>query len=66
MTNYSRVRMFTILAILQIFLLVNFIFALTTRINFIDIGLPNSLENLVVGVFSFFLICLLTWEMRSL
>ena len=66
MARYSRLKMFTVLAVLLIFLLVNFIFALTTGINFIDIGLPNYLESVIVAIFSFALMCLLVWEMWNL
>ncbi|MBS3140308.1 hypothetical protein J4479_04865 [Candidatus Woesearchaeota archaeon] len=66
MARYSQLRLFTILSGLLIFSLINFIFALTTGINFIDIGLPNYLESIIVAVFSFALIGLLVWEMSNL
>ena len=66
MTEYYRKKIFTLLAVLLVFLLVNFIFALLTGVNFIDIGLPNHIENTIVSVFSFALICLTVWEMANL
>jgi hypothetical protein len=63
--NY-RMKIFTWLAVLLLFLLINFIFALTTKINFIDIGLPNPIESAIVVVFSLALICFVVWEMWNL
>ena len=66
MTEHYRKKIFTLLAMLLVFLLVNFIFALLTGVNFIDIGLPNRIENTIISVFSFALICLTVWEMSNL
>jgi len=48
MTFRYRKKLFTGFAVLLIFLLINFVLALLTNVNFIDIGLPNSVENTVI------------------
>lgn len=66
MVFHYRKKIFTLLSVLLVFLLINFILALLTSVNFIDIGLPNSVENVIVAVFSFALMCLIVWEMWNL
>lgn len=67
MLQHYRKKVFALLCVLLFLFAFTFIASLKSPFfNFIDVGLPNDLENNIIAVFSFFSILLILWDLRNL
>ena len=66
MLNY-KLKIFLLLVVLSLLFSIIFILALLNpNFNFIELGLPNGLENKIIAFFSFFSLLLVVWDMNRL
>jgi len=64
--NY-KLKIFLLLVILLLIFSAIFILALLNpEFNFMDLGLPNNIENKIIAIFSFFSLLLVVWNMRKI
>lgn len=64
--NYQR-KLYLILAGLLLFFMFNFITVLSfPSLNWIDLGMGNTLESVVIAVFSFASVCFVSWEIMQI
>ena len=64
MIGYYKQKVFILLVILILILSGIFILALTNpSFNFIDIGLANETENVIIAFFSFLCLCLVVYDL---
>ena len=67
MLQRYRKKVFVLLcALLFMFAFIFIVSLKNSSFNFIDVGLPNGVENNIVAVFSFFSILLILWDLRKI
>lgn len=67
MLQHYRKKVFVLLFLLLLLFAFTFLVSLLNpSFSFIDVGLPNNLENKIIAVFSFLSILLILWDLRNL
>lgn len=67
MLQHYRKKVFVLLfLLLLLFAFIFLVSLLNPSFSFIDVGLPNNLENEIIAVFSFLSILLILWDLRNL
>jgi len=65
MIRHYRKKVFALLfLLLLLFAVTSLVSVLNPSFNFIDVGLPNNLENKIIAVFSFLSILLVLWDLK--
>lgn len=67
MLRHYRQKVFVLLFLLLLLFALTFLVSLLNpSFNFIDVGMPNDLENKIIAVFSFLSIILILWDIKHL
>ena len=67
MIRHYRKKVFVLLFLLLLLLAFTFLVSLLNpSFNFIDLGLPNDLENKIIAVFSFLSMLLVLWDLKQI
>ena len=67
MLRYYKQKVFVLLILLLLLFALTFLVSLLNpSFNFIDVGLPNNIENEIIAAFSFLSIILILRDLRNL
>ena len=66
MGKNHQYKLFFLLTLLLLFLTFNFMVSVLFGINFIDLGLGNMAENVIVTLFSFVFVILIVYDLLTI
>ena len=66
MANKHAHKLYFLLSLLMLFLVFNLMVAVLTGVNFVDLGLSDHAENLLVTFFSFVFVVLIVYDLVTL